>query len=224
MIKERVKDKALRVCDECGHEQWVNYWNIYRNDIHLCRYCSCRKTALTRKKFTPWNKGKKFEPKDLGSSYINNHGYVEVWTGSPKVHGCEGYRKEHRILTELELKRPLRSKEIVHHIDGDKTNNKLSNLYVCEDHRNHKHIHSQLERVSMELVKQGAIKFNHESGQYYLDPNVREFISKSGELLGNPDKDNQQRSFSDMTREERSTTIQKWSTLKRVEAPDNSSS
>lgn len=217
MIKERVGDKALRICDVCGQEQWVNYWNIYRKDIHICRYCSCKNTAKVRKN-NPWNKGKKFAPKNLGSSYINSNGYVEVWTGESK------YQKEHRVFCELDLNRPLSIKEVVHHVDGDKTNNGEENLFVCTGHKHHRNVHSQLERISMELVRSGAIRFNHAEGQYYLDPNVREFISKSGELLGNPTLGNQQRSFSAMPEEERSTTIQRWSTLKRVEAPDNSSS
>ena len=60
------------------------------------------------------------------------------------------------------------------------------------------------------------------SGNYYLDPYVREFISKSLELLENPLQDNQQRNLRELDLEERSTTIQKWSTLKRAEAGDNS--
>ena len=93
-------------------------------------------------------------------------------------------------------------------------------VFVCENDKHHQNVHSQLERVSMELVKVGAIKFDHTNGQYFLDPYVCEFVSKSLELLGNPNEDNQQRSFINMTDEERSTTIQKWSTLKRVEAGD----
>ena len=92
---------------------------------------------------------------------------------------------------------------------------------VCANDKHHQNIHSQLERISIELVKSGVIKFNHESGNYYLDPYVREFVSKSLELLGSPEKDNQQRSLRELSPEERSTTIQKWSTLKRVEAGDN---
>ena len=210
MIKERKGDKALRVCDKCGHEQWVNYWNIYRKDVHNCRYCSCRNTAKNRTN-APWNKGKTFEAKSVGSTYINSSGYVEVWTPQKK------YVKEHRVFTELSLGRLLGVKEIVHHVDGDKTHNTEENLYVCQGHKQHRKVHSQLERVSMELVRSGAVKFDHEKGHYYLDPNVRECISKLGELLENPTNtvgDNQQRSFSDMSGEERSTTIQKWSTLK----------
>jgi hypothetical protein len=75
----------------------------------------------------------------------------------------------------------------------------------------------------MSLVKCGAIRYDKKVKQYFLAPQLSDWLSKSGELLGNPNVDgegNQQRSFRDMDPEERSETIQKWSTLKRVEAPD----
>ena len=218
MIKERKGDKALRVCDKCGHEQWVNYWNIYRKDIHICRYCSSSSTAKTRKN-TPWNKGKKQAPRDVGNSYINSNGYVEVWIGKhTKEDRAGGYYREHKLKKELEIGRLLEDYEMIHHVDGDKTNNRTDNLVVCSSHHDHRKLHGQLERVAMELVRNGLIRFNHIDNKYFVDPDVGDHISKALELLGNPEKDNQQRSFSEMTPEERSTTIQKWSTLKRVEA------
>jgi hypothetical protein len=221
MIKERKGDDALRVCDKCGHEQWVNYWNIYRKGVHICRTCSCRNTAETREKKDSWNKGKKLSPKNLGSSYINTNGYREVWIGEHTLPGrVGGYYKEHRILKELEIGRELSDREIIHHVDGDKINNKLENLFVCNGQFEHRKLHGQLERVAMGLVRSGLISFDHKIGEYFIDPNIREVISKSLELLETPEKDNQQRSFSEMSDEERSTTIQKWSTLKRVEAGD----
>jgi hypothetical protein len=65
----------------------------------------------------------------------------------------------------------------------------------------------------------GIIKFNKEKKQYLIEPYMWERISKLIELLENPtlnqrQEDNQQRSFLGETQEERSTTIQKWSTLK----------
>lgn len=222
MIKERKGDNALRVCDECGHEQWVSYWNLVRKERHICRYCSCTHTAKNRKSI-PWNRGTKQNPKKVGTFYVNSGGYISVWVGEHTLDNKSGgYYLEHRIQSEVKLGRSLTKQEIVHHIDGDKVNNTPDNLYVCANNKHHQNVHSQLERVSMELVKFGVIKFDHESGEYYLDPYVREFVSKSLELLENPEKDNQQRSFIEMTDEERSTTIQKWSTLKRVEAGDNS--
>jgi hypothetical protein len=224
MIKEILKDKALRICDQCGHEQWVNRWNLSRVGIHICRYCSCRNTAKTRVT-KAWNKGLKQEPKKVGNSYIDQSGYVNVWVGKHQnPDTVSGYEKEHRILYELFLGRKLQPTEVLHHIDSDKTNNIPSNLHLCSGHADHKRTHSQLERVSMQLVKLGVIKFDDIIGEYYIDPYISDIVSELGELLETPEKDNQQRSFSEMTEEERSTTIQKWSTLKRVEAPNNSSS
>lgn len=40
------------------------------------------------------------------------------------------YIYEYRLVAEALVGRPLRSDEIVHHIDGDVTNNNLSNLRV----------------------------------------------------------------------------------------------
>lgn len=215
MIKERKSNLALRVCDSCGHEQWMSYWNIYKKENHLCRYCNNKQTGQSRKGIPSWNAGKKMEPKQLGSYYLNSSGYVETWIGKHTLKDkVGGYYREHRLQAELLLGRKLTSNEKVHHIDGNKTNNVDHNLFVCADDKHHQNVHSQLERISMELVQQGAIKFDHKSGSYYLDPYVREFVSKSLELLENPEKDNQQRSLRFLEPEERSTTIQKWSTLK----------
>lgn len=224
MIKLRNDDKALRVCDNCGHEQWVNYWNLARKDIHICRSCSCKNTAKTRKN-NPWNKGIKQEPRNVGNTYINNNGYVEVWVGKHVSGGAGGYQKEHRVFVELEIGRRLNKKELIHHIDGDKTNNNKDNLLLCSGDFEHRKVHGQLERVAMSLVREGIIKFDQKTKQYIIDPCVSDYARKSLELLGSLNTNgegNQQRSFRNMSPEERSTTIHKWSTLKRVEAGDNS--
>jgi hypothetical protein len=225
MIKERKGDTALRVCDECSHEQWVNYWNVYKKERHICRYCNNKNQGVKRRgKYPSWNKGLTFEPRQVGSCYLDASGYYHVWVGDHTLPDrAGGYYLEHRLMVEVELDRELSVDEKVHHLDGDKTNNTFKNLFVCSGHAHHKKVHSQLERVSMQLVKDGLISFNHSTGEYEADPSLREQGSKSGELLGTPtvnDEGNQQRSFRDMSHEERSTTIQKWSTLKRVEAPD----
>lgn len=225
LIKERKGDTALRVCDECGHEQWVNYWNLVKKDQHLCRWCSNRKSGHQRQgKYPAWNKGKRKNPRKVGSFYLNSSGYYEVWVGSntlPEMEG--GYYREHRLMAEVMIGRELLSSEIVHHINGDKTDNRYDNLDVLEGNAKHRNVHNQLERLSMELVKCGLIRYDKAESKYYLDPFLSNEVSKSGELLGNPngnDEGNQQRSLREMSHEERSETIQKWSKLKRVEAPD----
>jgi len=221
MIKDRVGDYATRVCDSCGHEQRVNYWNLVKKAKHLCRYCNNKETGKLKIGKPAHNKGKQYQAKRVGNFYVNGGGYVCLWVGKHTLTKVGGYYLEHRLQMELMLGRSLEAHELVHHIDGDKTNNISSNLVLCAGDFEHQKLHGRLERAAMELVKLGVLVFDFQSGDYIIAPCIREFASESPELLGNPTAGNQQRSLHQLSVEERSTTIQKWSTLKRAEAGDN---
>src|SRR3990167_5778960 len=49
--------------------------------------------------------------------------------GHPNANS-RGYYPEHRLIVEESIKRLLKKDEVIHHIDGDRKNNKLSNLKV----------------------------------------------------------------------------------------------
>jgi len=61
--------------------------------------------------------------------YINRHGYICILKPD-HPNACRGYVYEHRYVMEQKLGRLLTSNEIVHHKDGNKTNNKISNLEI----------------------------------------------------------------------------------------------
>lgn len=214
MIKEIIRpDHCIRICDKCGNEKKVNYWGIKNKTEHLCRTCTNKSTANTRvgMGFKPWNTGT-INQNISGNSYINNYGYRVYYIGDKSHKG--GYIAEHRIVMELSLGRRLREGEVIHHINGNKQDNRLDNLSLTSA-GGHRNLHYSLEKVSMQLVKLGIIKF--ENSEYKLDPDMWEHISESLELLETPThnmRDNQQQSFLGNTKEECSTTIQKWSTLK----------
>jgi len=48
----------------------------------------------------------------------------------------------HRFLVEKNIGRHLKSEEVVHHIDGNKLNNDLSNLQICKNQFEHAKIHA----------------------------------------------------------------------------------
>lgn len=48
---------------------------------------------------------------------------------------------EHRLVCQRALGRPLASRNDVHHVDGDHTNNTPRNLVICEDRAYHKLLH-----------------------------------------------------------------------------------
>ena len=53
-------------------------------------------------------------------------------------------RRLHRVVAETLLGRPLLASEVVHHRDGDRTNNAPSNLIVLPSQRYHAHIEYHL--------------------------------------------------------------------------------
>jgi hypothetical protein len=61
-------------------------------------------------------------------------GYVEIKTE-------DGWKREHRLVMEKHLGFSLEVDEIVHHIDGDKTNNVIENLRLMT-HGEHTRMHN----------------------------------------------------------------------------------
>jgi len=60
---------------------------------------------------------------------------------SKKINGTK--YDVHRLVFEKHLGRPLDKNEVVHHIDGDKANNKLSNLMLFPNRSAHTKYHFQ---------------------------------------------------------------------------------
>lgn len=85
-------------------------------------------------------------PRWKGGRSISEHGYVLISTG----HGKQQY--EHILMAEAVIGRPLKhfgpghpDNEVVHHVDGDKQRNVLSNFLFCT-HQYHTQLHHRLEQ------------------------------------------------------------------------------
>lgn len=59
------------------------------------------------------------------------HGFMYVYNPLAGRNGRHGYIGKHRLIASKALGRVLNKGEMVHHIDGDKLNNRKSNLLVC---------------------------------------------------------------------------------------------
>ena len=77
----------------------------------------------------------------IGSRSTAN-GYATVFVGHDHhLANGRGYAYEHRIIAERKLGRALTLREVVHHIDGDKTNNAIENLAVSGSQSEHVNEH-----------------------------------------------------------------------------------
>lgn len=97
-----------RACPTCGA--------VFRPARAASRYCSrpcIKRDGRALRKPEGW--------------WINSKGYIE---GFVRIGDVRRGVKQHRYFMELHLERPLLRSEDVHHIDGNKQNNDLSNLML----------------------------------------------------------------------------------------------
>jgi len=80
-------------------------------------------------------------PNFNGGKYVDDKGYVRVLRPRHPSN-IVGYVYEHRLLMEAFLDRYLQSWETVHHINEEKLDNRLNNLYLCTGSE-HTAIHSE---------------------------------------------------------------------------------
>ena len=101
-----------------------------------------------------------------GGRVSKGDGYYGIWMPNHERADKQGYVYEHTLVVEKQMKRLPNKGEVVHHIDLDKLNNDISNLYVC-GHKEHSICHRSIERLIKPLLEREIIRF--EEGVYILN-------------------------------------------------------
>jgi len=68
-------------------------------------------------------------------------GYWYVYSPEHPNRTKDKYVTEHRLVVEKKIGRFLEKSEVVHHVNGDKTDNRIENLVICQSSGKHSSEH-----------------------------------------------------------------------------------
>ena len=83
-----------------------------------------------------------------GGRRLDVDGYVLIKKKSHPSSNGQGYIAEHRLIAEKVLDRHLKNGEVVHHINGNKQDNKNCNLLICGAGY-HIELHGKMRRLNL---------------------------------------------------------------------------
>lgn len=82
-----------------------------------------------------------------GGRFVNSMGYVSIQCKDHPRRSEHGYVLEHILVMEKEIGRYVTKEEVVHHIDGNKSNNSISNLMLFKNDSEHRKFHHKMSRL-----------------------------------------------------------------------------
>ena len=128
-------------CPVCGFERWVQETTLVKYQAR-CAKCAPSRMRGARLSFRGFN-----NPAWKGGRILLKTGYIRVrlmpedpmWAMGNHNKGADksGYVLEHRLVMAQHLGRCLKSWEVVHHINGDRTDNRIENLELLPSRQEH---------------------------------------------------------------------------------------
>ena len=137
------KELPLKTSKYCSRQCWVDNWKPYNTGTSLSGMKGKKHNEISKMKMSKsamnihkqernghWKGGRQIQP----------NGYVTINENGNRIY-------EHRLAMEKDLGRSLNCEECVHHIDGDKTNNNVENLYLFNSNSEHSKYHNTIKQA-----------------------------------------------------------------------------
>lgn len=158
--------KAILTCRHCG-KTFEDYPSQFKDPTRACCSRACGNASRRRtvacvcitcdRDFTTipanitkgggkfcspacYHKDRETRPRKIGATWTSGGYRFVYWPGHPRA-GSDGSVREHIIVAEETLGRPLADGEIVHHRNDDGTDNRPENLEVLSGQSEHFSLH-----------------------------------------------------------------------------------
>lgn len=132
-------------CAECNVVFEIKPGLVYNRTTGVYRRF-CSKDCWHKARARGWE-----NPNWKGGRSITDRGYVMVWAPHhPKA--IHNRVPEHRLVMEQNVGRILSADEVVHHIDGNRSNNAIENLQILSPSE-HSRLHREQEKIARASAK-----------------------------------------------------------------------
>lgn len=141
-------DKEVN-CENCDKIITRSHYECKTRKMFFC-------SEKCRGKWVSKNMLKEKHPMWKGGRYKTSDGYIVIKSPNHPNKDGGGYFKEHRLVMENVLGRYLDKKEVVHHINGIRDDNRIENLKLFKNNYEHQKFHGSLNKSPHR--KMGTIK------------------------------------------------------------------
>lgn len=168
-------------CDLCDSEfTKIKNGPLKPNSKSFCRECILLHGIFKLGGMTASKNQLEKSKEKIGTTIVrdkDHYPYVYVGKNYPYGNGRNSIRK-HIFVMQEHIGRKIEKGEIVHHIDGDKLNNNLENLYLTTT-AEHNKLHAVSEHIIFDLMKGKLIVFNRDSARYEISDVLKNIINSS---------------------------------------------